>query len=185
MTRQPWCPPPGSCRRTERSDTRGEGAVADLPSFPRFADLFLPTRIPLAGAVAGRRRGRLRQHARSNTAHCRCVAPRVGEERPSRGRDGAADPPRIELQRARKLITAAEAVRKFPFAGLSAAILNGDAGVSRRTVEDHLEGREDCLLAEFEQGLALAAERATAAFQALSLIHISEPTRLGMTSYAV
>jgi len=90
----------------------------------------------------------------------------VGEERPSRGRDGAADPPRIELQRARKLITAAEAVRKFPFAGLSAAILNGDAGVSRRTVEDHLEGREACLLAAFEQGLALAAERATAAFQA-------------------
>jgi DNA-binding MarR family transcriptional regulator/AcrR family transcriptional regulator len=90
----------------------------------------------------------------------------VGEERSPQGRDGAADPPRIELQRARKLITAAEAVRKFPFAGFSTAVLNGDAGVSRRTVEDHLEGREACLLAAFEQALALAAERATAAFQA-------------------
>jgi hypothetical protein len=26
--------------------------VADPPSFPRFADLFLPTRVPLAGAPA-------------------------------------------------------------------------------------------------------------------------------------
>jgi hypothetical protein len=33
--------------------------VTDLPSFPRFADLFLPTGVPLAGAVAGRRRGDL------------------------------------------------------------------------------------------------------------------------------
>ena len=82
---------------------------------------------------------------------------------PSRG--SAGDPPRIELQRARKLITAAEAVRKFPFAGFSTAVLNGD-GVSRRTVEDHLEGREACLLAAFEQVLVLAAERASAAFQA-------------------
>jgi AcrR family transcriptional regulator len=90
----------------------------------------------------------------------------VGEERPSGDLDGAADPPRIELQRARKLITAAEAVRKFPFAGFSTAVLNGDAGVSRRTVEDHLEGREACLLAAFEQALALAAERAGAAFEA-------------------
>jgi predicted transcriptional regulator/AcrR family transcriptional regulator len=65
----------------------------------------------------------------------------------------------------RKLVTAAEAVRQFPVAGFSAAVLNGD-GVSRRTVEDHLEGREACLLAAFEQVLALAAERASAAFQA-------------------
>jgi DNA-binding MarR family transcriptional regulator/AcrR family transcriptional regulator len=86
-------------------------------------------------------------------------------KRPPPSRGSAGDPPRIELQRARKLITAAEAVRKFPFAGFSAAVLNGD-GVSRRTVEDHLEGREACLLAAFEQVLVLAAERASAAFQA-------------------
>jgi DNA-binding IclR family transcriptional regulator len=89
----------------------------------------------------------------------------VGEERPSRGRDGVADPPRIELQRARKLVTAAEAVRQFPVAGFPAAVLNGD-GVSRDAFEDHLEGREACLLAAFEQVLALASERASAAFQA-------------------
>ncbi len=85
----------------------------------------------------------------------------MGEERPSRGRDGAADPPRIELQRARKLVTAAEAVRQFPFAGFS-----GGAGVSREACDDHLEGVEACLLAALEQTLALAAARATAAFQA-------------------
>ncbi|MGD0455126.1 MAG: hypothetical protein ABSB69_16175, partial [Solirubrobacteraceae bacterium] len=60
----------------------------------------------------------------------------------------------------------AEAVRKFPLAGFSAAVLNGDADVSRGTIEDHLEGREACLLAAFEQVLALAADRASAAFQA-------------------
>jgi predicted transcriptional regulator/AcrR family transcriptional regulator len=86
---------------------------------------------------------------------------RPRDKPPSRGRRGAADPPRIELQRARKLVTAAEAVRKFPFAGLT-----GGAGVSREVVEDHLEGVEACLLAAFEQTLALAADRATAAFEA-------------------
>ena len=81
--------------------------------------------------------------------------------RPPRRRGGAADPPRIEIQRARKLVTAAEAVRKFPFAGFSAG-----AGVSREAFDAHLEGVEACLLAAFEQALALAADRATAAFQA-------------------
>src|SRR5664280_2781466 len=85
-------------------------------------------------------------------------------KRPPPSRGSAGDPPRIELQRARRLIAAAEAVRQFPFAGFSAAVLNGD-GVSRRTVEDHLEGREACLLAAFEQVLVLAAERVSAAFQ--------------------
>jgi predicted transcriptional regulator/AcrR family transcriptional regulator len=90
----------------------------------------------------------------------------VDEERPPRSRAGATDPPRIELQRARKLVAAAEAVRQFPFAGFSDALLNGDARVSRRTFDDHLEGREACLLAAFEQVLALATEGASAAFDA-------------------
>jgi len=90
----------------------------------------------------------------------------VGEERPPRSRAGASDPPRIELQRARKLVTAAEAVRQFPFAAFSDALLNGDAAVSRRTFDDHLEGREACLLAAFEQALALATECASAAYDA-------------------
>lgn len=87
-------------------------------------------------------------------------------KRPPRGRGGAADPPRIELQRARKLVTAAEAVRKFPFAGISDGGVNGRAAISRETLEANLQGREACLLAAFESVLALAAERATAAFQA-------------------
>jgi DNA-binding MarR family transcriptional regulator/predicted transcriptional regulator len=90
----------------------------------------------------------------------------VGEEEPSRGGDGVADPPRPELQRARKLVTAVEAVRRHPAAALSAAVLNDYARVSRRKREEQLEGYEACLLAAFEQVLALAAERANAAFQA-------------------
>jgi len=82
-------------------------------------------------------------------------------KRPPRRRGGAADPPRIELQRARKLVTAAEAVRKFPFVGFSEGV-----GVSREAFEDHLEGVEACLLAAFEHAAALAACRATAAFEA-------------------
>jgi DNA-binding MarR family transcriptional regulator len=69
-------------------------------------------------------------------------------------------PPRIELQRARKLVTAAEAVRRFPFAGLS------QAPGSRELFEDHLEGLETCQLEAFEQTLALAVARASAAYDA-------------------
>jgi DNA-binding MarR family transcriptional regulator/AcrR family transcriptional regulator len=82
-------------------------------------------------------------------------------KRPPRGRGGTADPPRIELQRARKLVTAAEAVRKVPFAGLAEG-----AGVSREAFDEHLAGVEACLLAAFEQTLALAAAHASAAFEA-------------------
>ena len=82
-------------------------------------------------------------------------------KRPPRGRGGAADPPRMELQRARKLVTAAEAVRRSPFAGLT-----GVGDVSPEAVAEHLQGVEACQLAAFEQALALAADRATAAFQA-------------------
>jgi len=86
-------------------------------------------------------------------------------EEPTRGGRGAAAPPRIELQRARKLVTAAEAVRKFPFAGLADASPNGNGGISRDAFDEHLAGREAALLAAFEQSLALGAARASAAFQ--------------------
>ena len=79
---------------------------------------------------------------------------------------GAARSPMIEPRDARLLVTAAEAVRVFPFAGLSAVPVNGRGGVSRDAFEDHLEGREACLLEAFEQALALAAERASAAYEA-------------------
>ena len=87
-------------------------------------------------------------------------------KRPPRRRGAAADPPRLELQHARKLVTAAEAVRQFPFAGLSDGGVNGRTVISRETLEANLQGREACLLAAFESVLALAAECATAAFQA-------------------
>jgi len=87
-------------------------------------------------------------------------------KRPHKGLDGAARSPTIEPRDVRLLVTAAEAVRVFPFAGLSTAGANGGPGVSRKAFEDHLRGREACLLEAFEQALALAADRATAAFQA-------------------
>ncbi len=87
-------------------------------------------------------------------------------KRPAQRPGGAAHPPGIELKRARKLVTAAEAVREFPFEGSSDAGVNGSAGVSRQAFEDHLAGREAALLAAFEQTLALATARASAAFRA-------------------
>jgi DNA-binding MarR family transcriptional regulator len=69
-------------------------------------------------------------------------------------------PPRIERQHARNLVTAAEAARKFPFAGLS------QAPGSRELFENHQEGLEACQLEAFEQALALAGERASAAYDA-------------------
>jgi DNA-binding MarR family transcriptional regulator len=87
-------------------------------------------------------------------------------KRPAQGSGGAARPPGIELKRARRLLAAAEAVRKSPFEGFSDAGRNGDAGVSRQAFDDHVEGREAALLVAFEQTLALATARASAAFQA-------------------
>jgi DNA-binding MarR family transcriptional regulator len=69
-------------------------------------------------------------------------------------------PARIELQRARKLVTAAEAVRRFPFAGLS------QVSGSRELLDDHLEGIEAAQLEAFEQALALAVARASEAYDA-------------------
>jgi len=83
----------------------------------------------------------------------------TGRSRPC---PGAADPPRIELQRARRLVSVAEAVRDLSFGGMPAA--EADGGVSRETFDEHLNGREAALLAAFEQTLTLAAERASVAF---------------------
>jgi DNA-binding MarR family transcriptional regulator len=72
----------------------------------------------------------------------------------------------MEPQHVRLLVTAAEGVRVFPFAGLSTADVNGGPGVSHRAFEEHLAGREACLLEAFEQASALAGARASAAFEA-------------------
>jgi DNA-binding MarR family transcriptional regulator len=82
-------------------------------------------------------------------------------------------PARLDRQRARRLVTAAEAVRKFPFEGLGrdrwgSSQSNGRAAaaLAREAIADHLQGSEACQLEAFEQALALAAERANVAFQA-------------------
>ncbi len=75
-------------------------------------------------------------------------------------------PTRIERQCVRKLIAAAEAVRKFPFEGLASAGANGHVLVSREAIADHLQGCGACQLEAFEQALALVTERVSVAFQA-------------------
>jgi DNA-binding MarR family transcriptional regulator len=78
----------------------------------------------------------------------------------------AARSPMMEPQDMRLLVTAAEAVRVFPFAGLSTADVYGRSGVSQEAFDGHLTGREACLVEAFEQALALVAERAGTAFRA-------------------
>jgi predicted transcriptional regulator/predicted DNA-binding protein (UPF0251 family) len=78
----------------------------------------------------------------------------------------AARSPMMEPQDVRLLVTAAEAVRVFPFAGLSTADVYGRSGVSQEAFDGHLTGREACLVEAFEQALALVIERAGTAFRA-------------------
>jgi DNA-binding IclR family transcriptional regulator len=75
-------------------------------------------------------------------------------------------PTRIDRQRARRLVTAAEALRKFPYEGLGVPETNGRAALAREAIADHLQGSEACQLEAFEQALALAAERTSLAFYA-------------------
>jgi DNA-binding IclR family transcriptional regulator len=63
-------------------------------------------------------------------------------------------------------VTAAEALRSFPFEGLGLPESNGRAALAREAIADHLRGSEACQLEAFEQALALAAERASVAFYA-------------------
>lgn len=82
-------------------------------------------------------------------------------KRPPRGRGGATDPPRIELQRARRLVAAAEAVRKFPFEGISDAGANGREGVSREAFADHLEALVCVLTPMGKKGITSSTFKAT------------------------
>lgn len=73
-------------------------------------------------------------------------------------------PSRIDRQRARRLVTAAEAVRRSPAEALGLAERNGRAVPPREQIATHLEGGEACQLEAFEQALALVVERASLAF---------------------
>jgi AcrR family transcriptional regulator len=78
-------------------------------------------------------------------------------------REGAAGVP--EVQRARMLSSAARVVAELGYQKMSVARIAGGARVSRRTFYDVFEGREDCFLAVFEDGLGRVAERVGAAYE--------------------
>jgi len=94
----------------------------------------------------------------------RLQKPRRAQSRPLAAVRSQPVPARIDRQRARRLVTAAEALRRFPFEGLGLADSNGRGALAREAVADHLAGSEACQLEAFEQALALATERAGAAF---------------------
>jgi DNA-binding MarR family transcriptional regulator len=73
-------------------------------------------------------------------------------------------PVRIDRQRARHLVSAAEALRAVPFDGVGLAASEGRAALAREALADHIRGREACQLEAFDQVVALAAERAGRAF---------------------
>ena len=73
-------------------------------------------------------------------------------------------PARPDRQRARRLVTAAEAVRQLPVERLVFSELNGRAVLARDAIADHLQDGEACQLEAFEQALALVVERASLAF---------------------
>jgi AcrR family transcriptional regulator/DNA-binding MarR family transcriptional regulator len=68
-----------------------------------------------------------------------------------------------EVQRARILSAAAEIVGEVGYGGMSVARVTRRAGVSRRTLYDLFEDREDCFLAVFEDAVARASAVATQA----------------------
>jgi DNA-binding MarR family transcriptional regulator len=72
----------------------------------------------------------------------------------------------LDRQRARRLVTAAEASRRSPLEGVGLPESNGRATLAREAVEDHLNASEACQLEAFEQALAVAVERASVAFYA-------------------
>jgi DNA-binding IclR family transcriptional regulator len=90
---------------------------------------------------------------------------RIGRSRPLAAVRAQFTPATIDRQRARRLVTAAEALRRFPFEGLGLPDSNGRAALAREAIADHLQGSEACQLEAFDQALALAAERASLAFR--------------------
>jgi DNA-binding MarR family transcriptional regulator len=76
----------------------------------------------------------------------------------------AAPATSLDRERARQMVVAAEATRKFPFRGVGLHEGNGRAALAREAMRDHRRGSEACQLEAFEQALALAAERVSLAF---------------------
>jgi AcrR family transcriptional regulator len=70
-----------------------------------------------------------------------------------------------DLQRARILSAMFEVAGERGAGGVTVAHVVERSGVSRRTFYDHFDDRENCLLAAFEQALALASGRVVSAYE--------------------
>jgi DNA-binding MarR family transcriptional regulator len=113
-----------------------------------------PERAPTAGKP-GKTPGRFVEPRRTAPKLSLAVAPTPTESAPATS---------LDRQRARRLVAAAEAIRKFPFAGVGLPESNGRAALARDAIQDHRRGSGACQLEAFEQALALAAERTSLAF---------------------
>jgi AcrR family transcriptional regulator len=71
-----------------------------------------------------------------------------------------------EIQRARMLGAALEAIDRYGYAGFTVAHVIGRAKVSRKTFYEVFIDRDDCFAALFEQGLAQAGTRVSEAYEA-------------------
>ncbi len=103
------------------------------------------------------------------------MAERKRASKPASGAQGARSTQRYngavreqiaDLQRARIIGASFEVTAQRGADHLTVAHLVGRSGVSRRTFYEHFSDREDCLLAAFEQALALASERVVPAYEA-------------------
>jgi DNA-binding IclR family transcriptional regulator len=90
--------------------------------------------------------------------------PRRARSRPRTAVRSQPVPVRMDRQRARRLVTAAEALRAFRFERLGLPGSDGRAAFAREVIADHMQDSEACQLEAFDQALALAAERAGLAF---------------------
>ena len=90
-----------------------------------------------------------------------------GERSAPAGKSAAGEHPRqqlVEVQRARIVAAATEAVGELGYGGLTVAEVIGRARISRRTFYEIFGDREECFLAAFDAALARVAEPVLAAY---------------------
>jgi len=89
-----------------------------------------------------------------------------------------------EVQRARMLRSAVQVVSEYGYQGMSVARVADRARVSRRTFYDVFEGREDCFLAAFQDGVARARALVVGAYEQESGVW-RESVRAGLCALLV
>jgi AcrR family transcriptional regulator/DNA-binding MarR family transcriptional regulator len=105
-----------------------------------------------------------------------------------RGERGRARPGGVqvsEVQRARVLRSAVQVVSEYGYQGMSVARVADRAHVSRRTFYDVFEGREDCFLAAFQDGVARARALVVDAYERESGGVWRESVRAGLCALLV